>query len=215
MQKPVYTLLKIEGRMKQVTVCSRHCFLIIENILTSFSRHRRRKKTFRLKSRTMQAYSGIRQSMRFYGCDTTSRQNGPDMVTFVKPSYEKTNDRALQQQDYREPMRPVLPKVPVTGELVSLIGWTGCSLPGKDTDGVMWETFRTEGMGVMQAQKKPSDWQADVAQPYGKRPGIPRLLWKSCPFESAFEDEDVFLTKRRAQPAAQGRIGHELQEKRC
>ena len=90
-----------------------------------------------------------------------SRQNGPDMVTFVKPSYEKTKQGLQEKIIENYVTNPK--KVPVTGVVSLSVG-----KPASYELTYHGETFRTEGMGVMEAQKKPLN-EADVCLLYTSR----------------------------------------------
>ena len=78
------------------------------------------------------------------------------MVTFVKPSYEKTKQGLQEKIIETYVTNPK--KVPVTGVVSLSVG-----KPASYELTYHGETFRTEGMGVMEAQKKPLN-EADVAQ---------------------------------------------------
>ena len=76
------------------------------------------------------------------------KQNGSDMVTFTKPSYEKTNEK-LQQQIIKR-FADGTKKIPVDGTFVLQQG-----KPAVYEVTAGNATVRVEGMEVMEAQKKP------------------------------------------------------------
>ena len=82
------------------------------------------------------------------------------MVTFVKPSYEKTKQGLQEKIIETYVTNPK--KVPVTGVVSLSVG-----KPASYELTYRGETFRAEGMEVMEAQKKPLN-EADVAQRMAK-----------------------------------------------
>lgn len=152
----VYSL-KIEGRMKQAPYAA--------GIVSFYRKYidrflaQKKKENVPVEKQDMQDILALGNRCGFTDA-YYSRQNGPDMVTFVKPSYEKTKQGLQEKIIETYVTNPK--KVPVTGVVSLSVG-----KPASYELTYHGETFRTEGMGVMEAQKKPLN-EADVAQRMAK-----------------------------------------------
>ena len=152
----VYSL-KIEGRMKQAPYAA--------GIVSFYRKYidrflaQKKKEDVPVEKQDMQDILALGNRCGFTDA-YYSRQNGPDMVTFVKPSYEKTKQGLQEKIIETYVTNPK--KVPVTGVVSLSVG-----KPASYELTYHGETFRTEGMGVMEAQKKPLN-EADVAQRMAK-----------------------------------------------
>lgn len=151
----VYSL-KIEGRMKQAPYAA--------GIVSFYRKYidrflAQKKEKVPVEKQDMQDILALGNRCGFTDA-YYSRQNGPDMVTFVKPSYEKTKQGLQEKIIETYVTNPK--KVPVTGVVSLSVG-----KPASYELTYRGETFRAEGMEVMEAQKKPLN-EADVAQRMAK-----------------------------------------------
>ena len=152
----VYSL-KIEGRMKQAPYAA-GIVSFYRKYIDRFLAQKKKEKV-PVEKQDMQDILALGNRCGFTDA-YYSRQNGPDMVTFVKPSYEKTK-QGLQEKIIKTYVTNPK-KVPVTGVVSLSVG-----KPASYELTYRGETFRAEGMEVMEAQKKPLN-EADVAQRMAK-----------------------------------------------
>lgn len=139
----VYSL-KIEGRMKQISYAA-----------GVVSYYRKYIDAF-LENGTDTVSKADRKAIAELGCRNGftdayySRKNGPEMVTFTKPGYEKTNETL--QQKVTDTYGAGAPKIPVSGKLILKKRMPAYfQVNGENV------TASFEGMTVMEAQKKPLD----------------------------------------------------------
>ena len=151
----VYSL-KIEGRMKQAPYAAGIVSFYRKYIARFLAQ---KKEKVPVEKQDMQDILALGNRCGFTDA-YYSRQNGPDMVTFVKPSYEKTKQGLQEKIIETYVTNPK--KVPVTGVVSLSVG-----KPASYELTYRGETFRAEGMEVMEAQKKPLN-EADVAQRMAK-----------------------------------------------
>ena len=152
----VYSL-KIEGRMKQAPYAA-GIVSFYRKYIDRFLAQKKKEKV-PVEKQDMQDILALGNRCGFTDA-YYSRQNGPDMVTFVKPSYEKTKQGLQEKIIETYVTNPK--KVPVTGVVSLSVG-----KPASYELTYRGETFRAEGMEVMEAQKKPLN-EADVAQRMAK-----------------------------------------------
>lgn len=172
----VYSL-KIEGRMKQIPYAA-GVVSYYRKYIDLFEQNEKEP---------VEIHTQDKQELLDLGnrCGFTNgyykKQNGPDMVTFVKPNYEKKNE-ALQNQ-ITETYTKEIPKIPAEGFLVLHMGRPASYRVKSGSISVC-----VSGADVMHAEKKPL-FVEDIRARMEKTGGTPFFM-QSVVVEM---DDDIFL----------------------